>query len=78
MSDFDRLCEMIADIFECEKEEITRDTDFINDLCADSLDGLELAIMIEEEFGTRNATKSDFAAYHTVGDVAEILENKSR
>lgn len=74
MSDIKRLYELIADIFDCEPDEIDAQTDFIEDLCADSLDAVELAIMLEEEFGLSGLTKADFTPYQTIGDVIAFLE----
>lgn len=74
MSNFELLQRLIADIFDCEVEDITRDTDFIEDLYADSLDAMELAIMLEEELGLKKLTTADFSQYATVGDVADFLD----
>ncbi len=74
MPDIKRLYELIADIFDCQPDEITAQTDFVEDLYADSLDAVELAIMLEEEFGLSGLTQADFSQYHTVGDVIAFLE----
>ena len=76
MQSYKRLCELIADIFDCEPEDINMDTSFYEDLYADSMDGMELAIMLEEEFDLKGLTKMDFSAYNTVGDVARDLRKK--
>ena len=73
---YNRLRQLIADIFECEEDDITVDTDFIEDLYADSIDGMELAIMLEEEFDIPNLTKEDFSRFHTVGDVVKFVDKK--
>ena len=47
---FDRVCKLVAVKFGKTVEEITRETHFINDLEADSLDLVELVMGVEEEF----------------------------
>jgi len=76
MQSFKRLCELIADIFDCEPEDITPDTDFLEDLYADSMDGMELAIMLEEEFDFDGLTEMDYSPYRTVKDVWQFLESR--
>lgn len=71
----DRLIDILTELFSAEPEDIAPDTDFYNDLCADSLDMLELSIILEEEF---DLTKRDIKAmsnYTTVGQVLDYLEN---
>lgn len=76
MQSYKRLCELVADIFDCEPEDINMDTSFLDDLYADSMDGIELAMMLEEEFDLTGLTEMDFTPYRTVGDVARFLRNK--
>ena len=76
MQSYKRLCELVADIFDCEPEDINMDTSFDDDLYADSMDGMELAIMLEEEFDLKGLTETDFSPYRTVGDVARALREK--
>jgi acyl carrier protein len=46
----ERVIEIVADQLGASKEQITRDTSFVNDLGADSLDTVELVMELEEEF----------------------------
>ena len=73
MEVFESLRALVADIFELEPEEIGRDTAFDEDLYADSMDAMELAIMLEEEFGLQDLTEMDFSPYRTVGDVEALI-----
>ncbi len=54
MADIDEIEQKVIDIVAeqmgVDKAEITRDTSFINDLNADSLDTVELVMALEEEF----------------------------
>lgn len=45
-----RVYEIVAEELSVDKEKIHRDTTFINDLGADSLDIVELIMAFEEEF----------------------------
>ena len=55
--------------------EITEDTNFKDDLNADSLDLFELVMALEEEFGTEIPSE-DLEKLATVGDVMEYLAGK--
>ena len=44
MNVYETIVEMVADRFNKSADELTRDTEFIADLCADSLDQIELSI----------------------------------
>ena len=47
----ERVIDIVADQLGVEKEKITRDSNFVNDLGADSLDTVELVMALEDEFG---------------------------
>ncbi len=46
-----RVIEIVCDNLGVNKEEVTRNTNFIDDIGADSLDIVELIMELEEEFG---------------------------
>jgi len=46
----ERVIEIVAEQLGASKEQISRDTSFVNDLGADSLDTVELVMELEEEF----------------------------
>ncbi len=46
-----KVIEIISEQMGVDKAEISRDTSFINDLNADSLDTVELVMEFEDEFG---------------------------
>ena len=48
----ERVTDIVADQLGVDKEKITADTSFVNDLGADSLDTVELVMALEEEFET--------------------------
>ena len=47
-----KVIEVVAEQLGVDKDKITRDTSFVNDLGADSLDTVELIMELEEEFDT--------------------------
>ena len=46
----ERVIDIVAEQLGVEKDKIGRDTHFVNDLGADSLDTVELVMELEEEF----------------------------
>ena len=46
----DKVIEIVAEQMSVDKSEITRETSFVNDLNADSLDTVELVMEFEDEF----------------------------
>ena len=72
---FEKLRKMIAEQLNTDEETITKESDFKNDLKADSLDLFELVMAIGDEFGTEIPTE-DLEKLHTVGDVMKYLEEK--
>ena len=47
----ERVVEIVAEQMGVDKAQITRETSFVNDLGADSLDTVELVMALEDEFG---------------------------
>ncbi|MFI3166968.1 MAG: acyl carrier protein [Bacillota bacterium] len=50
MSTFEKVKEMLVTQLKIEEEKITMDTDFVQDLQADSIDVFEMLVAMEEEF----------------------------
>jgi len=46
----EKVIEIVAEQMGVDKSEITRETSFVNDLSADSLDTVELVMEFEDEF----------------------------
>ncbi|MCL2408625.1 MAG: acyl carrier protein [Oscillospiraceae bacterium] len=70
---FERLKNSLAEQFDADPAEITRETNIITDLGADSLDLVELIMSFEEEY---NISVVDEAVYEfkTVGDITDFIE----
>ncbi|HIQ48098.1 MAG TPA: acyl carrier protein [Aquifex aeolicus] len=75
MSLEDRVKEIIAEQLGVEKEKITPEAKFVEDLGADSLDVVELIMAFEEEFGIE-IPDEDAEKIQTVGDVIAYLKEK--
>ena len=72
---YERLVELLAEQFSMEPEEISESTGF-EDLGADSVDLVELAMNLEEEFGIEEMGEEDIASIHNVGDLVNYLQKK--
>ncbi|MBR5708369.1 MAG: acyl carrier protein [Oscillospiraceae bacterium] len=70
---FEKLQKMLAEQFVTDEENITMDTQFIEDLGADSLDLVELTMAVEEEFGLPEIGEEDIQKLVTVGDVVRYI-----
>lgn len=72
---FEKLKELIVDQLGDSSMEITMDTSFEEDLGADSLDLIELLMVLDDEFGV-DVPEEDAEKIKTVGDVVNYLQNK--
>ena len=68
-----KVIEVVAEQLGVDKDKITRDTSFVNDLGADSLDTVELIMELEEEFDT-TIPESTAEQIQTVGQAIDFLE----
>jgi acyl carrier protein len=69
----ERVTEIVADQLGVDKEKITADTSFVNDLGADSLDTVELVMELEEEFDI-NIPDDAAEKIQTVGQAVQYIE----
>lgn len=71
----DELKNMIADKLGMSATEINENSSIAEDLKADSLDMVEIAMSLEDQFGVKipDEAMSDFK---TVGDIASYIEAK--
>ncbi|MGD9722834.1 MAG: acyl carrier protein [Pirellulales bacterium] len=69
----ERVIDIVAEQLGVDKEKVTPETSFVNDLGADSLDTVELVMELEEEF---DITIPDDAAekIQTVGQAVQYIE----
>lgn len=71
----EKIREILAEQFNCEAESITEETNFKDDLGADSLDLFELLMGLEEEYSIEIPSE-ELEDIATVGDVMNYLRNK--
>ncbi len=69
----ERVIDIVAEQLGVNKEQITLETSFVNDLGADSLDVVELVMELEEEFDI-NIPDDAAEKIQTVGQAVEYIE----
>lgn len=69
----EKVVGILAEQFDISEDEITADTDLVNDLNADSLDYVDLIMSFEDEFSTEFPEESA-ESFKTVGDIVEYIE----
>ena len=68
-----RVIDIVAEQLGVDKEKVTPDTSFVNDLGADSLDTVELVMELEEEFDI-NIPDDAAEKIQTVGQAIDFIE----
>ena len=71
-----KIKKMVADHLGIEESKVVEESNFIDDLGADSLDTVELVMAFEEEFGSE-ISDSEAEKILTVGDAVKFIESKS-
>lgn len=71
---FEKLCALIADQFGLGVELISADTAFVDDLGADSVDLVDLAMALEDEFGMEEMEEENLTSIVTVGDLYKYMQ----
>ncbi len=71
----EKLQVIIAEQLGIEAGDVSAESNFKDDLNADSLDLFEMIMAMEEEFGVE-IPSDDLEQLHTVGDVMDYLKNK--
>ena len=72
----EKVIEIVSEQLGVPKEEINRESSFVDDLKADSLDVVELVMEFEDEFGI-TIPDDDYEKMRTVGDAVDYIEEKS-
>lgn len=70
----EKVIEIISEQMGADKSEITRETSFINDLNADSLDTVELVMEFEDEFDM-SIPDEEAEKIQTVGAAIDYIVN---
>jgi len=71
----EKIKEILAKQLRVDINTLTDETNIVEDIGADSLDVVEMLMLIEESFGI-TVPDEDVAQLKTVGDVAHYVEKK--
>ena len=77
MSVEERVIEIVSEQMGVAKDQVTRETSFVNDLGADSLDTVELVMAFEEEFGIE-IPDEDAEKITRVKEAVEYIESHAK
>ena len=72
----ERVTDIVSEQLGVDKDKITAETSFVNDLGADSLDTVELVMEFEDEFEI-SIPDEDAEKIQTVGNAVEYITKKS-
>lgn len=75
MNTFERVQEIISNLFQIRRDQITMESDLSEDLLADELDNVEIIMAVEDEFNI-TIHNEDAANVHTVADLVELIKSK--
>lgn len=73
----EKIIGYVSELFGVDKDSLSRDTSFVDDLNADSLDVVELSMTIEDEFGIGEISEEDLKNIKTIGDLVDYVEHAS-
>ena len=73
----EKIIGYVSEQFGVDKDSLSRDTSFVDDLNADSLDVVELSMTIEDEFGIGEVSEEDLKNIKTIGDLVDYVEHAS-
>ncbi|MNP33037.1 Acyl carrier protein [compost metagenome] len=73
---FDKVKEIIADKLSVNGDDITKESSFIEDLGADSLDIVELIMALEDELEMEIPDEEE-EKFVTVGDVVDYIKSQT-
>ena len=72
---FESLKEIILATVNCDAEKVAPDARLVPDVCADSLDTVELAMALEEKTGV-NVPDDMMATFRTLADLKAYLDEQ--
>lgn len=74
--EFEKMCEIIAEVMNVNPNELTMDTTFVDDLGADSLDIFKISMGMEEVFDME-FDENALDRAETIGDVVALINRMS-
>ena len=73
---FKTMQELVSEQFAKEADEVQMETSFEEDLGADSVDLVELVMVMEEEFEIGEIQEAELSGLKTVGDAVNYIAGK--
>lgn len=74
---FEKVQKIVADQLNVELDKVQMETNFVENLNADSLDQVELIMAVEDEFGIE-VPDEVVQEIRTVGDIVKVLEDNGK
>ncbi len=75
MDTYSKVVSIIGEQLGIPVTNITRESDVVNDLGADSIDVVQLLMALEDDFGV-TVTEDDADRFKTVGDIVDLIDNR--
>lgn len=73
--DFERFQKCAVEVLSVEKDQVTKEASFADDLDADSLDLVELVMALEEEFDV-TVEEEELEGIETAGQAFDLIKGK--
>ncbi len=70
----EKISRILVDEFEIEEDKITTEATLYDELGLDSLDGVDLIVMLENEFGFKVDRKQDESVIRAMRNVQHIVD----
>jgi len=74
---FEKIKAILAEELGIDASDITKESDMVHDIGADSLDIVQLLIRMEKEYGIK-FTDEEIKTIKTVGDVVDFIEKNAK
>ena len=71
----EKVIKIVQEALSCEEGKVTKEARIIEDLGADSLDSVEIMMVVEEEFGI-TVPDEEAAKISTIQDIIEAVEER--
>ena len=72
---FEELKKIIADNFEIDPAQVTRESNIVTDLDLDSIDAIDMVAELQKKVGCRLSAE-DFKSVKTVGDIIKVVADR--
>ncbi len=74
---FEKVKAIVARELNVDEASLTMETNFVEDLGADSLDAVEIIMAVEDEFGVE-VGDDDAQGIRSIGDIVKMLEEMKK